>query len=416
MNKTVSTALLALIVSTAMLVRGTNVSLHASLTQPVHNINTHLNYTTIQAAIDAPETLDGHTLMCDAGNYTENVKVYKSLKIVGAGTSVCWIIPFEPDDGIYDNATNVTISGFTIKSVSGYSAVRLNGVSHCNISDNLITGEDFGIALRGSNDNSVCGNTILGTSVGILVNESSDNTIYHNNLMNIITPLNALRLDWSLNVWDKGYPTGGNYWGDYSGVDVKSGPDQNLLGSDGIGDTPYYIISICPWEPLVIPWPPDEDRYPLMSPWPQNPNASFIWSPQMPRAAETMTFDASTSTPNRGTIVSYIWDFGDGNITTTTNSIITHRYANPKRYNATLTVLNSVNLTGSITRTVKITGLADINVDGKVDIRDLAMVCGAFGSYPSHQRWNPACDMNGDNRIDIYDVAYVAHYFGWHNS
>ena len=51
---------------------------------PVHNINTGLNYTTIQSAIDDPETLDGHTLICDAGNYTENVHVHKSLNITAA--------------------------------------------------------------------------------------------------------------------------------------------------------------------------------------------------------------------------------------------------------------------------------------------------------------------------------------------
>jgi nitrous oxidase accessory protein NosD len=57
------------------------------------------------------------------------------------------------------------------------------------------------------------------------------------------------------NTWDNGYPSGGNYWSDYSGVDEYSGPYQNETGSDGIGDTPYII---------------DEkncDRYPLITPF-----------------------------------------------------------------------------------------------------------------------------------------------------
>ena len=45
----------------------------------------------------------------------------------------------------------------------------------------------------------------------------------------------------SINVWDYGYPSGGNYWSDYVGVDAKSGPHQDLLGSDGVGDTLYVI-------------------------------------------------------------------------------------------------------------------------------------------------------------------------------
>lgn len=43
------------------------------------------------------------------------------------------------------------------------------------------------------------------------------------------------------NVWDGGYPYGGNYWSDYGGVDLKTGPSQNLDCSDGIGDTAYVI-------------------------------------------------------------------------------------------------------------------------------------------------------------------------------
>jgi hypothetical protein len=153
-----------------------------------------------------------------------------------------------------------------------------------------------------------------------------------------------------------------------------------------------------------------------------NPTANFTWSPPMPRATKTVTFDASTSTPNTGTMVSYTWDFGDGNTTTITSPTITHRYAVSKRYNVTLTVLNSVGLTNAIAKSVKITCLADINMDGRVDIRDIAMVTTAFGSYgpdraypgsPASSGWNPGCDINGDNRIDIYDVAYVAKYYGW---
>jgi len=56
------------------------------------------------------------------------------------------------------------------------------------------------------------------------------------------------------NVWNDGYPSGGNYWSDYTGVDEKSGPNQDQPGSDGIGDTPYFIDGY------------NQDRYPLMYP------------------------------------------------------------------------------------------------------------------------------------------------------
>jgi PKD repeat protein len=73
----------------------------------------------------------------------------------------------------------------------------------------------------------------------------------------------------------------------------------------------------------------------------QHPVAAFTFSPQDPLIHELVTFDASTSTPDGGTIVSYTWDFGDGNITSTSNPIITHAYNNYGTYTVTLNVTDS---------------------------------------------------------------------------
>jgi len=60
----------------------------------------------------------------------------------------------------------------------------------------------------------------------------------------------------------------------------------------------------------------------------------------------------------------------------------------------------------------------DLNGDGKVDIKDIAIVAKAFGSYPGSPNWNPIADVTGptlgvpDNKVDIRDVAYVAKNFG----
>jgi parallel beta-helix repeat protein len=189
-NRKLLVIVLSIVILTALLMpslKNTSVtegSLASPLATPVHNINTGLNYTTIQAAIDAPETLNGQTLRCDAGNYTENVHVYKSLKIIGAGSSVCTIIPFEPDDTIRDNVTGVTISGFTIRSVSGYSGVLVDKTSNCTISNNAFTGGGSGITLVGSNGNTVSSNEIdslPGNGIE-LTNSSQENEVVSNNL------------------------------------------------------------------------------------------------------------------------------------------------------------------------------------------------------------------------------------------
>ena len=50
---------------------------------PVHDINNGLGYETIQEAVDAPETLDGHTIFAEAGTYYENIVVNKPVSLFG---------------------------------------------------------------------------------------------------------------------------------------------------------------------------------------------------------------------------------------------------------------------------------------------------------------------------------------------
>lgn len=56
--------------------------------------------------------------------------------------------------------------------------------------------------------------------------------------------------------------------------------------------------------------------------------------------------------------------------------------------------------------------LPDFDQDGTVDIPDFAILTQAFGSGPSHERWNPICDVNRDSKINIVDVAITAKAYG----
>jgi len=58
-----------------------NVVFAANLT--VHNVDTGLSYASIQEAIDAAETFDGHTIFVEAGVYDENIVIDKSLSLIG---------------------------------------------------------------------------------------------------------------------------------------------------------------------------------------------------------------------------------------------------------------------------------------------------------------------------------------------
>jgi len=126
------------------------------------------------------------------------------------------------------------------------------------ISSNIISNNGGGIVLTnpGTRCTIIDGNTISKNGEGIyLAYNTSNNKIYHNNFIDnskqvyIDTTRGAV-----VNVWDNGYPSGGNYWHNYTGVDRFSGPHQNVTGCDGIGDTAYAIGEN------------NIDRYPLMAP------------------------------------------------------------------------------------------------------------------------------------------------------
>jgi parallel beta-helix repeat protein len=125
---------------------------------------------------------------------------------------------------------NIANSGYGIHPNSG---IWLGLSSNNSISGNNITANNGdGINLSGSSNNSIAENSIKNNDgYGIGLQSSSDNRIYHNNFID-----NAQQVyvgePFYPNVWDGGYPSGGNYWSDYTGTDSDH---------DGIGDTPYII-------------------------------------------------------------------------------------------------------------------------------------------------------------------------------
>jgi len=129
-----------------------------------------------------------------------------------------------------------------------------------SITNNIIRNNGTGMELTHWPDgvpgspfyNIISNNLVENNNTGISL-DGYYNKFYHNNFMNINNHASA----WGPNYWDNGYPSGGNYWSDYTGVDETHGENQDIPGSDGIGDTPY-----------IIPGDNTSDRYPLMNLWP----------------------------------------------------------------------------------------------------------------------------------------------------
>jgi len=258
------------------------------------------NYSTIQAAVDAANP--GDTIQVASGIYFENVKVGKSVKIVGEGSETTIIDGNGTDTVVRVTADGVVISGFTIqRGVKDYRycpGIYLYGSSGATISNNVVSNNSYGILLERSGDSIVSsnmviynhrgielvsssgnivrdnivtlnrydgiylfsseGNTIVGNMVsyngmpflsthGIHLGPcSSGNILYHNNVVNNTDQAYENKT----NTWDNGVE--GNYWSDYEGVDDGSG---GRVAGDGIGDTLLPHLGL--------------DYYPLMEPWSQ---------------------------------------------------------------------------------------------------------------------------------------------------
>lgn len=98
----------------------------------------------------------------------------------------------------------------------------------------------------------IVGNAFVNNLVGLELNLTSRSIVYHNNFID--NDIQARDVEGDGNKWQGEYPWGGNYWSSYMGEDMHSGPDQDVVGPDGIGDTPYTIDEV------------QADRYPLMAP------------------------------------------------------------------------------------------------------------------------------------------------------
>ena len=93
------------------------------------------------------------------------------------------------------------------------------------------------------------------------------------------------------------------------------------------------------------------------------PTATFTYFPINPLVNESIIFNASESSDPNGYISIYKWDFGDGNITLTTTTVVSHVYYEPGEYNVNLTVTDNDNESSSVWKVLCI-NLHDIAVIG----------------------------------------------------
>lgn len=259
-------------------------------------------YSTIQAAINGANESD--TVYVHSGTYNENIVINKTITLTGEGSEIT-SIQGSGDYSITVTASNVVISGFTIKSDGGsFACVYLNSVTNCEISNNIIKNGGNCVHLVGSNSNIIKDNTIEDNNVGVYLSNSDSNTIRDNYIQNnnaygvslssssndndiYLNHLSDNMLsnarDLSSNSWD--YNNQGNYWDDYNDYDDND---------DDIGDSPYVIDGN------------SQDDYPLGIFLNQEPVASIISiTPNPSTEGQTVSFNGHGT--DDGSIINWEW-------------------------------------------------------------------------------------------------------------
>ena len=426
--------------------------------------------------------------------------------------------------GIYvDGGSNNTVMGNEVNDCADFgtildmfsvnNTVANNEIANCGFEDTPapLNFWNSGIVLNVYSDsNQIVENNVSDNKIGLSQRYySNNNSIYHNSFIdNQVQVKEVDGIPDCANLWDNGYPSGGNYWSNYGGTDSFHGPYQNVTGSDGIGDTPYVIdANNTDHYPLMLPsssqitfdqtgvgsefngtvvtidganysasslplyfwWEPGSvHSFSYASSLSVSGGEQYFWNSTtglstlqsdsitvaspgiitgdyVTHAVTVTNITASTTwvyqggTPTINVTVKNVGAFNESAVSITLyynvtagKSINTYPLSlsagqsltlaftwNTKGVpyqNYTLTAVATIP-TGSNTLsdgTITIKLLGDVNGDGRVDLRDIALVARAFGSNPTSSNWNPYADINGDGTVIMKDIDLVARNFGQH--
>jgi parallel beta-helix repeat protein len=216
----------------------------ASNANPVHNINTGLSYASIQDAIDAPETMNGNTILVGPGTYG-SILVDKSLSIIGSGSNTTVINGVVGGFVVHVVANDVLIEGFAINgSASTTIGVYFDHSDNSVLNDSSIANvtyyDGYAVYAAYSNSSAIDQNVVgPDSSSGILITNSldfsvSDNYVHNNGGYGI-----------NLNASLDGLITGNNAYENYfDGIGISQGSNGTTITGNSIINNEEFGVDV----------------------------------------------------------------------------------------------------------------------------------------------------------------------------
>lgn len=192
-------------------------------------------YTSIQEAVT--NSADGDSILVGPGVYYENVVVDKKVSISSTDGSSSTTVMGSSDSPVFDIvADGVTISGFTISGATDDKMAGISATSNSNtFSENILTGNDYGILMTYSSENTLNDNDANGNTYGIYFDHSMQNTLTNNAMAENTYNFGAVGPEYLVNSVDTSNTVGGKpiYY-------IVEGSGQTIDSSSNAG-TVYCI-------------------------------------------------------------------------------------------------------------------------------------------------------------------------------